>query len=137
MINLPNEFMQAVNGILAVVYMVLLGILIRYLYSKWRVFRWRIKNYEETAMAIGMVAMALGMIMFRAPIWVLRFGHHSSLYDATSVRPWAILMIASGTVCSIVGGLCMIRVLACPSVGEWLWVATFVIAVGFGVITAL
>lgn len=132
--NLPGPFMEAINGVLTIIYVVLFVTLIRYLFKKYLVFGWKIKNYEETALAIGIAVSTLGVILFRAPIWVARHMENTQWATGLDHKFWVVPMVAFGTLACAVGGLCIIRIMSPPEHSERIWFFTLffalVVAVG-------
>lgn len=134
--NLPGQFMEAINGILTIVHVALLALVLRYLVKKWQVFRWKIKNYEETALGIGIAMSSLGVLLFRAPIWIVRHMENSQ-WTTQDQSFWMIPVIVVGTIVALIGALCLIRIMTPPALGERLWLSVLFLAFFIGVGLAL
>jgi hypothetical protein len=130
--KLSPQFLEAVNGVLLVVYVAILFFFGRYIVEGIRRYGWLEGRHHRRA-AIAVSTLILGDTVIRAFIWTLR--HVENTRGASSKAHLAIATIGTtaGVLICIVGGVCILRHFAPAKLGHWPSIVTIALALAFGI----
>jgi len=133
MLTLPPEFIEATNGILVIVLLIMIGFLINYLIYKYRCVGHIAFWYDECKAALALLLFLIGYEVINSTIWWLRHTANNG-HDVTQHRTTVMTIITVGVVASIWGGMCWVRAITPFEISRKMWIALFGLAVGLGTV---
>lgn len=135
-LTLTPQFLEAVNGVLLIIYLGILFIFSHYTISEMRV-RGIVNGYRQRTAAISITMLLLGDFIIRACIWAVR--HATNSYGWTSSKAEIVATVGAtlGVLVCIVGGICILRHFAPKKWGAWPSIITIGVALLFGIGMAL
>lgn len=134
--TLTPQFLEAVNGVLLVIYLSILFFFGKYIYGGIREMGWKVGRRQRRG-AISVSVLLIGDFLILLSIWVVRHMQNSHGWSSQNSETVATVGTTVGVVFAIVGGVCILRSFAPVRLGEWPSVLTVLIAIAFGVGMAL
>jgi len=148
MISLPYPMIEFSNGILLILYFYLCAFAVMYLsselkkkhkqfsgYGGWR--RAWCAVYNDRKPAIAITVIFTGMFIRTLPLWYLRHAlDHQIILPQLLLTP-ALPMLWSGTILTVLGVMCWIRVVSPFRNRNIMWTLMVVFAVAFAYYMAL
>lgn len=136
MMMLSPQFLEAVNGVMLVIYVGILIVFTHYILSGFAQCGWR-EGYHKRRAAIAVSTLFFGDLIIRGFIWTLR--HLENNRGATSKTHLAVATVGTtvGVLICILGGICILRHFAPAKLGHWPSIITVTVALAFGIGLAL
>jgi hypothetical protein len=105
---LSAQFLEAVNGVLTVIYIGILLVFGHYIYGGFKKFG-VVRGYQQRTAAIGISILILGEMIIRCSVWIVR--HLQNQYGWEGDAGWILVTwgTTTGVLICIVGGSCTLR----------------------------
>lgn len=133
-LSLSPQFLEALNGVLLVVYLGIMAVFGRYVFEA--LFRLGLADgYKERKAAIAVSVLIFGDLIVRTCVWSVR--HLENHYSTHPNQPLVATVTAVGAATCILGGVCILRHFAPRKYGHWPSIITVTVALAFGIGMAL
>ena len=132
---LSPRLLEASNGVLLAVLLMMFCGLASYLYMEWRELGFA-GVYRDRKAAIALSVFVIGLGIRTYVVWWLRHAANHGL----PAPLWVDLspaFLVGGTVVAVIGGLCWLRVTTWRELPHWFWMASAVVALAFGLSMSL
>ena len=129
---LPPQFLEAINGVLLIIYAGILLIFLNYIWEGIKEYGWS-EGYARRKAAIAITTFIFGDLLVRACIWSIRHMQNHYGWPPQSWGSVATVMSTLGAVICLVGSVCILRHFAPRKYGSWPSIVIISTALLFGI----